>query len=147
MTAHAFLTNLRDNLEVYREKVDRLKELEAVCPKTTTQTTGDVVSGGGDPHKDDKLIRLAEEREKVAAYAQRVEEEFVRAVELLNAMPTTELRALISLRYVAGHSWKKVQRLMAQSGWQYTTRHLYRKNKEALAEAQRTWEVLYGPRP
>lgn len=144
MTAHAFLTGLRDDLEVYWEQVDKLKELEAVCTKTTTQTTGDVVSGGGDSHKDDKLIHLAEERERVAARAVEIEKEFTRAIELLNAMPTTEFRALLSLRYVAGHSWKKVQRIMAQSGWQYTVRHLYRKNKEALEEAQRVWEGLYG---
>ena len=116
----------------------KVAQLEAQATKTTTIITG--MPMGGNADRDAVLAVLAdltaEYQEKIVAA-----EKHERDVNLfIDSLPSSDVRALLRLRYVEGFGWRKVLTALNKYGFHVSERNMFRLHGKALNEARERYE-------
>lgn len=145
------MDEVREYLESYRGlrfDVARLKrkvaETKAKCESTTRACSGMPGGGGGDKHQDTALIAYAE---VIDSYREKLAEAESRVLEIeqfVEDIPVTTHRMILLLRYIDLLSWTQVQDTLAETGKNYSARHILRIHGAALRSARKLWEERHG---
>lgn len=136
--AREFLESVKDARFVQRRCERKLEELDSRCTAMTARITG-VPGGGGDVHKDDALIALAQTRAELKE-AQALASLREREVErFINGLPDVRHRVILTLYYVDLLTWPRVVEEMGKCGLYYSERHVFRIHGEALQAARELW--------
>jgi hypothetical protein len=134
----AFLDSLQECRAEVQLCRDRIRELENAATRITTAWK-EAPGGGGDVHKDDVMIALADQRQKLLDREKECGRRMTEISAFIDRVEGFTYRTILSLRYVDGLSWPEVTAHLESWGVWYSERHVTRLHGQALAAARRLW--------
>lgn len=133
--AESFLRSVRAaRMEQKRCEV-RLYQLAAECTRITTAWSA-APGGGGDVHKDDLMIALSDQTEKLIQDGVRYVKQIEAVEQFIAQLPDARHRTVLRLRYVDCLRWEQVDERLKEYGLYYDERTVYRLHGAALQEAR-----------
>ena len=95
------------NREIEEEQ-RKLDELEAAATNCTAKITGLPHVAGTHDKIGDLSILIAEQRELIKSKIERSKKEYERLNSYIESVSNSQMRMILSLRYVNGLSWKQI---------------------------------------
>lgn len=139
-SAKEFLLSVRwAHLEEQRIE-DRIQTLTDRA-RSITSSLKDVCvrGGGGSVQKDDFLVSIADEVERLLEAKKDTTQRILDVESFIDRLHDPRHRRILHLRYVQGLRWERIAEAMTSGHIYYSERQIYRLHKYALRAADRLW--------
>ena len=139
-SAKEFLLSVRwAHLEEQRIE-DRIQTLTDRAPSITSSLKDVCVrGGGGSVQKDDFLVGIADEVERLLEAKKDTTQRILDVESFIDRLHDPRHRRILHLRYVQGLRWERIAEAMTSGHIYYSERQIYRLHKYALRAADRLW--------
>lgn len=109
------------NREIDEEK-RKLKELESAATNCTAKITGLPHVAGTHDKIGDLSILIAEQRELIKSKIERSKKEYERLNSYIESVSNSQMRMILSLRYVNGLTWQQIAEKIGEKDESYPRR-------------------------
>jgi hypothetical protein len=141
---------IRDETRLFLESVGQCREAEALCTRRIEQLTNAATritsawkdvpgGGGGDVHKDDVLIALADQRAKLLEARRQYAAQVLAVEDFISRIESVAYQAILELRYVECLPWPLVIEQLKSLGMWYSATWVYQLHGKELAAARKLW--------
>lgn len=107
--------------EIERDKW-RLKELEALAEGTTKHLTGMPIAPGFGDKTARYAIEIMELKEIIECNMRRCMIEYNRLIRFINSVEDSQMRQILTLRYVNGMTWQRIATEIGETDESYPRR-------------------------
>lgn len=128
--AHLEEQRIEDRIQTLTDRAHSItSSLKDVC----------VRGGGGSIQKDDFLVSIADEVERLLEAKKATTQRILDVESFIDRLHDPRHRRILHLRYVQGLRWERIAEAMTSGHIYYSERQIYRLHKYALRAADRLW--------
>lgn len=128
--AHLEEQRIEDRIQTLTDRAHSItSSLKDVC----------VRGGGGSVQKDDFLVGIADEVERLLEAKKDTTQRILDVESFIDRLHDPRHRRILHLRYVQGLRWERIAEAMTSGHIYYSERQIYRLHKYALRAADRLW--------
>ena len=128
--AHLEEQRIEDRIQTLTDRAHSItSSLKDVC----------VRGGGGSVQKDDFLVGIADEVERLLEAKKDTTQRILDVESFIDHLHDPRHRRILHLRYVQGLRWERIAEAMTSGHIYYSERQIYRLHKYALRAADRLW--------
>lgn len=128
--AHLEEQRIEDRIQTLTDRAHSItSSLKDVC----------VRGGGGSIQKDDFLVGIADEVERLLEAKKDTTQRILDVESFIDRLHDPRHRRILHLRYVQGLRWERIAEAMTSGHIYYSERQIYRLHKYALRAADRLW--------
>ena len=128
--AHLEEQRIEDRIQTLADRAHSItSSLKDVC----------VRGGGGSVQKDDFLVGIADEVERLLEAKKDTTQRILDVESFIDRLHDPWHRRILHLRYVQGLRWERIAEAMTSGHSYYSERQIYRLHKYALRAADRLW--------